>query len=876
MEDGKIILIGNETDILHCGYSHALSDGGKRYPSADHYAHAMILTQLGLDESLILELLCTSSSDVPIKARQLLRENMPAGHDMNSLASYLQTSRQSYTMQGLRLRVEQDAAFEKALMATKDALLIVCDARDSELGIGMDEDTFLEWMAKEKADAAMVGHWMRNERSRPPALGHNQLGYFLMWLRFEVAEKKRALLLSTQPIDVDGISMDQNGDPVRVTTSELVISLQGIFRPLSNYYALPFEMKGERYRSVEHYAYQRLFDALHLDDKCVEKLRTTVNPVEVALVAERAFKQQKLNEGLVEAKMGRLDRWRQSAMKHKMSRNDALQQLLLSTGHALLIETAEGDPSWTCTADEFEIQHLLTKQYITPSMIMDWMTQRAKPPSALSHIVGNKTGLLLMELRSKFAASLSTQNRIPLVSTLTTAPELRTLISSHMICFTVESVFHPLYPANIRQPNSNDMLPSPAHFIAKHAIRYFNICTEDAEWIMESPQSLECWHRLSVVVEKSNVSLDRIQGWYMDERQRAIKIALALMFEQHAPLMRSLLDTQDALLVYCSRFSSLEAELSVGMRERDLRAWLTHIDIDTKQLFDSTLRPMAFRPPYLGGNRLGAILMELRREFVLRGVFPQQLPELNVGIEAILGSESPAENYVAQFPFDVLNPDNYTSLWANPFLLLAKQRKDSELWAQANSRKRPPKLVSINDSKLATIIEELDTMEKLTEDALDNYSTEDLRAVLMRLAIRMQKRLIDTDSQQNDMNGLARDITQMQTMRRSLEERKQQLEGPPPPPERRDKRDMGIPPPRSPPAPLLRSYSPPRKWEERRKIPQRRHSPEDRMPRRRSPFQLKMTPVTPPRKETPPPPKQKPPRPPVDESELSEGEIVSD
>ena len=34
---------------------------------------------------------------------------MPAGHDMNSLANYLQTSRQSYTMQGLRLRVEQDA-----------------------------------------------------------------------------------------------------------------------------------------------------------------------------------------------------------------------------------------------------------------------------------------------------------------------------------------------------------------------------------------------------------------------------------------------------------------------------------------------------------------------------------------------------------------------------------------------------------------------------------------------------------------------------------------------------------------------------------------------------------------------------------------------
>ncbi|VDM37854.1 unnamed protein product [Toxocara canis] len=249
MEDGKIVLIGNETDILHCGYSHALRDGDKRYPSADHYAHAMILTQLGLDEALILELLCTSSADVPIKARQLLKENMPTGHDMNSLAAYLQTSRQSYTMQGLRLRVEQDAAFEKALMETKEALLIVCDARDSELGIGMDEDSFMEWMAKEKADAEMLGHWMRNERVRPAALGHNQLGYFLMWLRSD-----------------------------------------GIFRPLSNYFALPFDMKGERYRSVEHYAYQRLLEALHLDDKCVEKIRTTVNPIDVSIVVDRVLR----------------------------------------------------------------------------------------------------------------------------------------------------------------------------------------------------------------------------------------------------------------------------------------------------------------------------------------------------------------------------------------------------------------------------------------------------------------------------------------------------------------------------------------------------------------------------------------------------------
>lgn len=69
------------------------------------------------------------------------------------------------------------------MLDTKDALLIVCDARDSELGIGMDEDAFVDWMAKEKVDVELLGHWMRNERGRPSNLGHNQLGYFLMWLR---------------------------------------------------------------------------------------------------------------------------------------------------------------------------------------------------------------------------------------------------------------------------------------------------------------------------------------------------------------------------------------------------------------------------------------------------------------------------------------------------------------------------------------------------------------------------------------------------------------------------------------------------------------------------------------------------------------------
>lgn len=81
-----------------------------RYPSADHFAHAMILNQLGLDEVHILELLSSTSAEVPMKCRELLRENMPAGHDMNTLASFLVSARHAHTMNGLKLRAEQDSS----------------------------------------------------------------------------------------------------------------------------------------------------------------------------------------------------------------------------------------------------------------------------------------------------------------------------------------------------------------------------------------------------------------------------------------------------------------------------------------------------------------------------------------------------------------------------------------------------------------------------------------------------------------------------------------------------------------------------------------------------------------------------------------------
>ena len=72
------------------------------------------------------------------------------------------------------------------------------------------------------------------------------------------------------------------------------------------------------------------------------KIRTTVKPVDVAKLAKRLFVQLQLDANEVEHKSTRLDRWRQSAMKAKITKNEYLQKLLLSTGHAILLETNPG------------------------------------------------------------------------------------------------------------------------------------------------------------------------------------------------------------------------------------------------------------------------------------------------------------------------------------------------------------------------------------------------------------------------------------------------------------------------------------------------------------------------------------------------------
>jgi hypothetical protein len=78
---------------------------------------------------------------------------------------------------------------------------------------------------------------------------------------------------------------------------------------------------------------------------------------------------------------------------------------LIYLNNSSLSSKAEADPKWSCGTDEFEFQHLLTKKYVTPQLLIDWQCERVKLPGSLAHLGNNRVGLGLMQLRAKLAST---------------------------------------------------------------------------------------------------------------------------------------------------------------------------------------------------------------------------------------------------------------------------------------------------------------------------------------------------------------------------------------------------------------------------------------------------------------------------------------
>uniref|UniRef100_A0A915JGL5 Uncharacterized protein n=1 Tax=Romanomermis culicivorax TaxID=13658 RepID=A0A915JGL5_ROMCU len=124
----------------------------------------------------------------------------------------------------------------------------------------------------------------------------------------------------------DGLSVDDR-----------VFCLTGPLLTLSNYYATPIFIKSKRYRSVEHYVYEKFVRYANLSEKFVEKVTTTSDPAKLPLVALKFIPRQRFGQLTDDEKL-KMTIWYDRAIRKKLRTYDILKQLLLSTENALLIE----------------------------------------------------------------------------------------------------------------------------------------------------------------------------------------------------------------------------------------------------------------------------------------------------------------------------------------------------------------------------------------------------------------------------------------------------------------------------------------------------------------------------------------------------------
>jgi predicted NAD-dependent protein-ADP-ribosyltransferase YbiA (DUF1768 family) len=64
------------------------------------------------------------------------------------IRDFVHLCRESFTRIGLRLRLNTDREFSRVLLTTGQSMLVVCDARDTFMGIGLDELAFKAWRSQ--------------------------------------------------------------------------------------------------------------------------------------------------------------------------------------------------------------------------------------------------------------------------------------------------------------------------------------------------------------------------------------------------------------------------------------------------------------------------------------------------------------------------------------------------------------------------------------------------------------------------------------------------------------------------------------------------------------------------------------------------------
>lgn len=147
------------------------------------------------------------------------------------------------------------------------------------------------------------------------------------------------------------------------------------------------------------------------------------------------------------------------------------------------------------------------------------------------------------------------------------------------------------------------------------------------------------------------------------------------------------------------------------------------------------------------------------------------MPELNIPVDAILGSESAMENFIPHYEFDILDSINYSALWTNAFLLMSKYDGNPNLSVQSTSTKNPPPLISVDDVRIKMIVDHIEsTGGHPDENFMYSITPEELRALYFHYTGRIKANVGHTENQQNAINFKAKQISQLQSLRRLMED----------------------------------------------------------------------------------------------------------
>ncbi|CDW53279.1 DUF1768 domain containing protein [Trichuris trichiura] len=704
-----ICLIDRNSNVLHPAYKCSFSDGSRVFCSVDEYCKYQTLVELGQQEGADALASKVEFSDSLSLYIELLSQMVRLAGVGNRLDEAFRSSLLTHMRTAYQMRFDQDAQFKRELIGTGVDPILFTDGDDRELGVGMSSDMLKQWLS---ANRISINNLMVHSHSATGSvfgtiLGENRLGQTLMEIRDQSHMPQIASASSSGNVPFDGANMyfipsvywENNPKVVaNFTISEQVVSLTGTFFPLSSFYACYTLVNKKQYRSVAHYAFSNWVRSWQGTVRQIQSLFSVGEPAMLPqFLAKMVSESGELPEErcLDGRQRHKFIPWLDVAIASKFEQHPSLKTLLLATGDSLLVETicGQSDLFLSVGLSENDLHSFLIRPHISASLLLSWMIQPTTMPKKYACRIGlNYSGLTLMKYREYLRScavnsgplapleahierpadsagkGFSPSDMLPLIVPFildSFAP-----FDDKIICFGIDCAFHPRYSSPITFPNKMLSYPSAYHFVFIEGCKFLGfpyktqiaLAKENPVNVCASFQSL---------LRRSFPSVSRLNDWNRKVFFERLKLACRLKFTQHPTLMRALLETGDSVLVYCHRCTSWCPELAIGMSEADFLLWMDICQLDAGKLLGHIVQPYGRRLAFLGGNRLGILLMELRREFRLEG-------------NSIENLAAPA-SIMTYFGEDGINgideglycEQSVLSSWPNPLVVLSKLK---EVW----------------------------------------------------------------------------------------------------------------------------------------------------------------------------------------------------